>query len=110
MDSENQDEDAYNKVLGCRLLCFDKVLEDNIEACDILEIKNEIAYFLFKNGFNTSEDARLYIQIILSGEKDFSSWFKNNQGSSYLQKTLKAYNKRNKTNKIDTVILLLTKF
>lgn len=97
-----KDEDYYNKSHETKSNYFilDKIIKENIEICDILTIKNDTAFFIHvKNGFNTKM-RDLYIQIILSAKR-LSNDLKNNKGSSYLKETLKYYNKRNPTYKID---------
>lgn len=94
------DEDTYNKShTKSNYLVLDKILEDNIELCDILVHKNDTLYFVHvKNGF-TTQMRNLYIQVILSAKRLNNDLF-NNVGSSYFTKTIKKYNSINKT-KID---------
>jgi uncharacterized protein (TIGR04141 family) len=99
---DKKDEDYYNlshKKLK-NYFILDKVIRDNIELCDILTIKDNVAYFVHvKNGFNTKM-RDLYVQVILSAKR-LSNDLKNKKGVSYLRATLKEYNNRNKKNKID---------
>lgn len=99
--SDGDDEDTYNKLHNdSGYYVLDKVIDNNIELCDILIIKNDTAYFVHvKDGFNTKM-RDLYVQVVLSAKR-LSNDLKNNQGSSYLKKTLKLYNKRNRKNKIE---------
>ncbi|MGV0827560.1 DUF6119 family protein [Empedobacter brevis] len=99
---DGEDEDTYNKsyeeMEGYYIL--DKVISENIELCDILTIKDNKAFFIHvKNGFNTKM-RDLYIQVILAAKR-LSNDLKNNNGVSYLKKTLKEYNRRNPDKKID---------
>lgn len=100
--NKGDDEDTYNKshedLDGYYIL--DKVINENIELCDILTIQDDIAYFIHvKNGFNTKM-RDLYIQVVLAAKR-LSNDLKNNNGISYLEKTLIEYNKRQPLNKID---------
>jgi len=100
--NKGDDEDTYNKshedLDGYYIL--DKVINENIELCDILTIQDDIAYFVHvKNGFNTKM-RDLYIQVVLAAKR-LSNDLKNNNGISYLEKTLIEYNKRQPLNKID---------
>lgn len=100
--NQGDDEDTYNKshedLDGYYIL--DKVINENIELCDILTIQDDIAYFIHvKNGFNTKM-RDLYIQVVLAAKR-LSNDLKNNNGISYLEKTLIEYNKRQPLNKID---------
>jgi len=100
--NDNDDEDAYNKSYSefDNYYILDKVICENIELCDLLIIKDNIAYFVHvKNGFNTKM-RDLYIQLILSAKR-LSNDLKNNKGVNYLEKTLKLYNERNIDKKID---------
>lgn len=92
------DEDTYNKSHNQNnYLVLDKILEDNIELCDILVHKNNTLYFVHvKNGF-TTQMRNLYIQVILSAKRLNNDLF-NNTGSSYFIKTIKKYNSINQTN------------
>lgn len=94
------DEDFYNKSHNEQnYYVLDKMLEDNIELCDILIHENDTLYFVHvKNGF-TTQMRNLYIQVILSAKRLNNDLF-NNVGSSYFVKTLKKYNTLN-TKKID---------
>lgn len=100
--NQGDDEDTYNKshedLDGYYIL--DKVINENIELCDLLTIQDDIAYFIHvKNGFNTKM-RDLYIQVVLAAKR-LSNDLKNNNGISYLEKTLIEYNKRQPLNKID---------
>ena len=99
---KGKDEDYYNTLHSIlpNHFVLDKVIKDNIELCDLLVLDNDRVFFIHvKNGFNaTMRD--LYIQVILSAKR-LSNDLKNNIGSSYLLKTLKKYNKLNRTKKID---------
>ncbi|MGQ8867701.1 DUF6119 family protein [Myroides sp. TSA_177.3] len=100
--NKGDNEDTYNKshedLDGYYIL--DKVINENIELCDILTIQDDIAYFIHvKNGFNTKM-RDLYIQVVLAAKR-LSNDLKNNNGISYLEKTLIEYNKRQPLNKID---------
>ena len=100
--NDKDDEDAYNKsyLELDNYYILDKVISENIELCDLLIIKDSIAYFVHvKNGFNTKM-RDLYIQVILSAKR-LSNDLKNNKGVSYLEKTLKLYNERNADKQID---------
>lgn len=98
---EGVDEDFYNQSHSSKdYFVLDKVIKENIEICDILVIKDNKAYFVHvKNGFNT-KIRDLYIQVILSAKR-LSNDLKNNDGSSYLKKTLKAYKRRTKSKSIN---------
>ncbi|XOV68692.1 MAG: DUF6119 family protein [Fluviicola sp.] len=105
--NDGDDEDAYNKSYAGKQNYFvlDKVIRDNIELCDVLILDNDQAYFVHvKNGFNTKM-RDLYIQVVLSAKR-LSNDLKNKNGSSYLLKTLKEYNRRNPSNKIDHETLI----
>ncbi|EPE9920648.1 DUF6119 family protein [Flavobacterium psychrophilum] len=95
------DEDTYNlSHKKSNYFILDKLIEDNIELCDILIIENNTLYFVHvKNGF-TTQMRNLYIQVILSAKRLNNDLF-NNTGSSYFIKTLEKYNKKYKTS-IDT--------
>lgn len=95
------DEDTYNLSHNkSNYYILDKILEDNIELCDILIFENDTLYFVHvKNGF-TTQMRNLYIQVILSAKRLNNDLF-NNTGSSYFIKTLEKYNKKYKTT-IDT--------
>lgn len=100
--NDGDDEDAYNKsyLELDDYYILDKVISENIEMCDLLIIKNKVAYFVHvKDGFNTKM-RDLYIQVILSAKR-LSNDLKNNKGASYLEKTLKLYNERNVSKKIN---------
>ena len=90
------DEDAYNTSHKKKnYFVLDKILKDNIELCDILVKENDTLYFIHvKNGFNT-QMRNLYIQVILSAKRLWND-INSNPKNSYLIKTLKAYNKKNK--------------
>lgn len=101
---DNDDEDAYNQSYKeqADYYILDKVIKENIELCDILTVKDNKAFFIHvKDGFNTKM-RDLYIQVILSAKR-LSNDLKNKNGSSYLEKTLKQYNKRNPDKKIDVL-------
>jgi hypothetical protein len=91
------DEDDYNKSHNEKnYFVLDKILEDNIELCDILIHKNDTLYFVHvKNGF-TTHMRNLYIQVILSAKRLNNDLF-NSTGSSYFIKTINKYNSINKT-------------
>jgi len=99
---KDKDEDFYNKSHSSfpNHYVLDKVIKNNIELCDLLVIEDNKAFFIHvKNGFNaTMRD--LYIQVILSAKR-LSNDLKNNEGSSYLLKTLKEYNSRNESKEIE---------
>jgi uncharacterized protein (TIGR04141 family) len=96
----NWDEDTYNLSHNkSNYFVLDKLINDNIELCDILILKNDTLYFVHvKNGF-TTQLRNLYIQVILSAKRLNNDLF-NNKGSVYFIETIKKYNKKNKT-KID---------
>ncbi|WP_439479378.1 DUF6119 family protein [Chryseobacterium aquaticum] len=99
---DGDDEDTYNRSYEDLedYYILDKVIKENIELCDILTIKNNVAYFIHvKNGFNTKM-RDLYIQVVLAAKR-LSNDLKNNNGISYLKKTLREYNKRNPNKKIE---------
>lgn len=99
---DGDDEDTYNRSYYDIDQCYvlDKVIKDNIELCDVLIIKNNVAYFVHvKNGFNTKM-RDLYIQVILAAKR-LSNDLKNKKGVNYLIKTLTEYNKRNPNKTID---------
>ena len=100
------DEDTYNlnhTKKGYYVL--DKLIKDNIELCDILIVKNQTIYFVHvKDGFNT-QMRNLYIQVVLSAKRLWNDLY-NNTGSSYLTETLKKYNKKYPTNKINEKAIL----
>lgn len=89
------DEDTYNKShTQSNYLVLDKILEDNIELCDLLVIEKNTLYFVHvKNGF-TTQMRNLYIQVVLSAKRLNNDLF-NNTGSSYFIKTIKKYNSIN---------------
>ncbi|WP_281336429.1 DUF6119 family protein [Flavobacterium eburneipallidum] len=91
------DEDTYNlSHKKSNYFILDKLIEDNIELCDILIIEDNTLYFVHvKNGF-TTQMRNLYIQVILSAKRLNNDLF-NNTGSSYFIKTLEKYNKKYKT-------------
>lgn len=91
------DEDDYNKSHTKKnYFVLDKILEDNIELCDILIHKDDTLYFVHvKNGF-TTHMRNLYIQVILSAKRLNNDLF-NNTGSSYFIKTINKYNSINNT-------------
>lgn len=94
----NWDEDTYNLSHNkSNYFILDKLIDDNIELCDILIIEDKTIYFVHvKNGF-TTQMRNLYIQVILSAKRLNNDLF-NNTGSSYFIKTLEKYNKKYKTN------------
>jgi hypothetical protein len=98
---DGKDEDFYNLThTEKNYYVLDKRITENIEICDILILKDDKIYFVHvKNGFNTKM-RELYIQVVLSAKR-LSNDIKNNDGSQYLRKTLKYYNKKSKTKKID---------
>lgn len=99
---DDKDEDFYNKSHDFKdeYFVLDKVINDNIELCDLLIFKNDLVYFVHvKNGFNTKM-RDLYIQVILSAKR-LSNDLKNNKRSTFLEKTIKKYNRKNPTKKID---------
>lgn len=104
---DGKDEDFYNKShnINPNSYVFDKVINDNIELCDLLIFNNDKVHFVHvKNGFNTKM-RDLYIQVVLSAKR-LSNDLKNNKGSSYLEKTIKKYNKLNPTKKVDSTELI----
>jgi len=99
---DGKDEDSYNKSHNelDDYFVLDKVISENIELCDLLVLKGEEAYFVHvKNGFNTKM-RDLYVQVILSAKR-LSNDLKNNNKSTYIEKTLKKYNELNPTKKIN---------
>ena len=101
------DEDYYNKSHNDRAthFVFDKVISDNIELCDILVITDEQIYFVHvKDGFNTKM-RDLYIQVVLSAKR-LSNDLRDNKRSSFLDKTIKKYNKLNPSKKIKSEDLI----
>lgn len=100
---KKKDEDFYNKSHNHLKDYFvlDKVINDNIELCDLMVVKDEKIYFIHvKNGFNTKM-RDLYIQVVLSAKR-LSNDLKDTKKSSFLEKTLELYNKRNPTKKVDS--------
>jgi len=97
---DGDDEDAYNLSHDYdNYYVLDKVIDSNIELCDLLIIEDDKAYFVHvKDGFNTKM-RDLYVQVMLSAKR-LSNDIKNNESSSYLKKTLRAYKKKTKR-KID---------
>lgn len=97
---DGDDEDAYNLSHDYDdYYVLDKVIDSNIELCDLLIIEDDKAYFVHvKDGFNTKM-RDLYVQVMLSAKR-LSNDIKNNESSSYLKKTLRAYRKKSKR-KID---------
>lgn len=95
---KNWDEDAYNLSHDKNnYFILDKLIDDNIELCDILILEKNTLYFVHvKNGF-TTQMRNLYIQIILSAKRLNNDLF-NNTGSSYFVKTLEKYNTKYKKN------------
>ena len=93
---DGDDEDAYNLSHDYDdYYVLDKVIDSNIELCDLLIIENDKAYFVHvKDGFNTKM-RDLYVQVMLSAKR-LSNDIKNNESSSYLKKTLRAYKKKTK--------------
>ena len=100
------DEDKYNLKHNKKgYYVLDKLIKENIELCDILIVKENTIYFVHvKDGFNT-QMRNLYIQIILSAKRLWND-LNNNITSSYLIETLKKYNKKYPTNKIDENAIL----
>ncbi|MCT4697617.1 DUF6119 family protein [Tenacibaculum haliotis] len=99
---KKKDEDFYNKSHNHlnEYFVLDKVINDNIELCDLMVVKDEKIYFIHvKNGFNTKM-RDLYIQVVLSAKR-LSNDLKDTKKSSFLEKTLELYNKRNPTKKVD---------
>lgn len=98
---DGDDEDTYNlSHKNDNYYVLDKVIDSNIELCDLLIIKDNVAYFVHvKNGFNTKM-RDLYVQVMLSAKR-LSTDIKNNKSSSYLKKTLQAYKKINKKKPLD---------
>lgn len=99
---KKKDEDYYNKSHNHleNYFVLDKVITDNIELCDLLIVTDSKVHFVHvKKGFNTKM-RDLYIQVILSAKR-LSNDLKDNVKSAYLEKTLKLYNKRNPTKKIE---------
>lgn len=85
--ADDEDEDTYNSSYHqlADYYVLDKVIKENIELCDVLTIKNGVAYFIHvKDGFN-AKMRDLYIQVILSAKR-LSNDLKNNSGVSYLTK------------------------
>jgi uncharacterized protein (TIGR04141 family) len=97
---DGDDEDAYNLSHDYDdYYVLDKVIDSNIELCDLLIIEDDKAYFVHvKDGFN-AKMRDLYVQVMLSAKR-LSNDIKNNESSSYLKKTLRAYKKKTKR-KID---------
>jgi uncharacterized protein (TIGR04141 family) len=97
---DGDDEDTYNLSHDYDdYYVLDKVIDSNIELCDLLIIEGDKAYFVHvKDGFNTKM-RDLYVQVMLSAKR-LSNDIKNNESSSYLKKTLRAYKKKTKR-KID---------
>src|SRR5690606_18925773 len=97
---DGDDEDAYNLSHDYdNYYVLDKVIDSNIELCDLLIIEDDKAYFVHvKDSFNTKM-RDLYVQVMLSAKR-LSNDIKNNESSSYLKKTLRAYKKKTKR-KID---------
>lgn len=99
---DGKDEDYYNKLYEGQqgYYVFDKILNDNIELCDLLVLKGNEAFFIHvKNGFNTKM-RDLYVQVILSAKRLHND-LKNNIGSTYLFNTIDKYNRKNPTQQID---------
>lgn len=99
---KKKDEDFYNKSHNHlkNYFVLDKVINDNIELCDLMVINDKKVYFIHvKNGFNTKM-RDLYIQVVLSAKR-LSNDLKDSKKSIYFEKTLKLYNKRNPTKKVD---------
>lgn len=104
---DGDDEDTYNKSHNDdpETFILDKVINDNIELCDLLVFKNDKIYFVHvKNGFNTKM-RDLYIQVVLSAKR-LSNDLKSNRESSYITKTINKYNKENPDKKIDVEDLI----
>ena len=98
-----KDEDFYNHSHANlkNYYVLDKVINDNIELCDLLILKDDKVHFVHvKDGFNTKM-RDLYIQVILSAKR-LSNDLKDTERSSFLEKTLNLYNSRNPSNEIDT--------
>lgn len=98
---DGDDEDKYNlSHTKDNYYVLDKVIDSNIELCDLLIIQDDIAYFVHvKDGFNTKM-RDLYVQVMLSAKR-LSNDIKNNESSSYLKKTLRSYGNKNKKKSID---------
>lgn len=104
---EGKDEDFYNNLYDGQsgYYVFDKILNDNIELCDLLVLKEDKAFFIHvKNGFNTKM-RDLYVQVTLSAKRLHND-LKNNIGSSYLLNAIDRYNKKNPTHQIDKNVLI----
>jgi uncharacterized protein (TIGR04141 family) len=104
---KKKDEDFYNKSHNHlkNFFVLDKVINDNIELCDLMVVKDEKIYFIHvKNGFNTKM-RDLYIQVVLSAKR-LSNDLKDSKKSSFFEKTLELYNKRNPTKKVDSKVIV----
>jgi len=75
---DGDDEDAYNLSHDYDdYYVLDKVIDSNIELCDLLIIEDDKAYFVHvKDGFNTKM-RDLYVQVMLSAKR-LSNDIKNN--------------------------------
>lgn len=103
---EINDEWEYNKLYQSRVCYYvlDKIIDGNIELCDILHIQDGKIYFIHVKNWFDAKMRDLYIQVILSAKRLFND-LKNNEWSSYLKQTLIKYNQKNpeKTISLDIV-------
>ncbi|SKC59145.1 DUF6119 family protein [Ohtaekwangia koreensis] len=99
------DEDEYNKShINAGYYVFDKVLNENIELCDILHLDGNSIYLIHvKDAFNTTM-RNLSSQIILSAKRLWND-INNHSGTNYFIKTINIYNARNPSNKLDAEAL-----
>ncbi|MEX0810717.1 MAG: DUF6119 family protein [Chitinophagales bacterium] len=90
----NQQQDGVNSYN------LDKLLIDNIELCDVLQIRDDKLYFIHvKDGF----DVKLrdcYIQVVLAAKR-LNIDLSDNTGENYLIPTLTEYNSQSPTNQIN---------
>lgn len=94
-------EEDYNNLYNSEgSFVLDRLLIDNIELCDILQIKDNKAYLIHvKDGF----DVKLrdcYIQVVLSAKR-LKMDLHDSSGTNYLIPTLEAFNERSQSHLID---------
>ena len=95
------DEGEYNQQQdGDLSYNLDKVLKDNIEICDILNIQDNKVYFIHvKDGF----DVKLrdcFIQLVLAAKR-LNIDINDKLGENYLIPVLEKYNSNSESNKVD---------
>jgi len=99
------DEDTYNKShIGTNYYVFDKIINENIELCDLLFLENDNIYLIHvKDAFNTTM-RNLASQVTLSAKRLWND-INNHLGSNYFTKTVDLYNAKKPANKLDAQAL-----